>query len=327
MNGNRRKIYTGIDLFKLICSVLIIYMHTYCFDGGVVGNWIKNILASVGVPFFFIVSGFFFAKGVASSNDSKAYVRKYLIRVVKMYIAWTIITLPVSWHNVSIAHSNYTILLKIIYIIRCFCFTGSLGVYWYIHSLIFGCFIWYIIWTQKVEKIFYPISIILFAIGVMYRGGLLTDTILGTIIHVVFGSERNVLNVGLLYIGIGVWFYKKNISIKFQSAIVMLILALVMKTVLYRVMVFEFMEVFAATALFFVALQMEILPLKKYSLKLREVSTAMYLIHFPFILLFDYYLRKGTYIDFFVTILFSLTVYFISKKWLPKKWSLIIFGS
>ena len=114
MNNSNKKTYIGIDVFKLICAVLIIYMHTYCFDGGVIGSWIKNILASVGVPFFFIVSGYFFAKGTENAVNPKAYVKKYLLRILKIYVAWTIITLPVSWYNICIAHSDYSILLKIL---------------------------------------------------------------------------------------------------------------------------------------------------------------------------------------------------------------------
>ena len=74
------KTYKGIDFFKFIFALLIVYMHTYCFDGGPVGEWIKGVLSAVGVPFFFIASGFFFGKGLKKTDVPKEYLRRYILR-------------------------------------------------------------------------------------------------------------------------------------------------------------------------------------------------------------------------------------------------------
>ena len=47
---------------------------------------------------------------------------------------------------------------------------------------------------------------------------------------------------------------------------------------------------------------------------------------FPFILLFDFYLRRGTVIDFSMAILFSIVCYYILKRFLPKKALGILYG-
>ena len=49
------EIYVGVDLMKLICALLIVFMHTYNHDWGVVGEWIHTTLTPIGVPFFFIL--------------------------------------------------------------------------------------------------------------------------------------------------------------------------------------------------------------------------------------------------------------------------------
>ena len=65
----------GLDLFKLIGAFLIVYLHTYNRDWGVTGNWFLHVIASIGVPFFFIVSGFFYGKGLHRTNFSIDYVK------------------------------------------------------------------------------------------------------------------------------------------------------------------------------------------------------------------------------------------------------------
>ena len=65
------EIYVGVDLMKLICALLIVFMHTYNHDWGVVGEWIHTTLTPIGVPFFFIVSGFLYGKGLKKTMASK----------------------------------------------------------------------------------------------------------------------------------------------------------------------------------------------------------------------------------------------------------------
>ena len=37
--GNAKKYYQGIDVFKFMCALLIVFMHTYCRDYGQLGKW------------------------------------------------------------------------------------------------------------------------------------------------------------------------------------------------------------------------------------------------------------------------------------------------
>lgn len=58
----KTKIFYGIDVFKLVCAILIVFMHTYCRDYGKAGAWFVDAICNIGVPFFFIASGFFLLK-------------------------------------------------------------------------------------------------------------------------------------------------------------------------------------------------------------------------------------------------------------------------
>lgn len=88
------------------------------------------------------------------------------------------------------------------------------------------------------------------------------------------------------------------------------------------------LQALEATLLFLIAINInqETFKLKSYSTQMRQLSTAIYLEHFPFILLFDFYLRRGTMIDFSMAILFSIVCYYGLKRILPKKALGILYG-
>lgn len=134
--------FKGIDVLKLVCALLVVYTHTYCYESG--WGFIRHLFSALGVPFFFIASGFFFAKGLNRNHDAPLqYVKKYVQRVSVMYLLWTLLSFPVAWMNLSIAHADYTWWMKCIYLVRCLFLTGSVGIYWYVLSLIYNSVIIY----------------------------------------------------------------------------------------------------------------------------------------------------------------------------------------
>lgn len=57
--------YNSIDLAKFICSILVVMIHVAPFGTSIEIKWIDNLsflvrnyLARVAVPFFFVASGF-----------------------------------------------------------------------------------------------------------------------------------------------------------------------------------------------------------------------------------------------------------------------------
>lgn len=158
----------SIDFFKFICAFLIVFMHTYCHDFGKVGSWIVDVISNIGVPFFFIASGFFYTKGILrNATEEKKYFFKYFTRVCKMYIAWSILTLPIAFLIIERAHGEYPILLKFIYLIRLFFFTGSIGIYWYVLALVYNSAIIYYAYKKKSVSILFIFAILFWMIGVI----------------------------------------------------------------------------------------------------------------------------------------------------------------
>lgn len=324
------KNYNTIDLFKFICAILIVFMHTYCRDLGENGSMFVKTICAIGVPFFFITSGFFLGKGFERNNndiDKKEYYKKYLSRLIKMYLGWSIITLPIAFIIVQEAYSEQSILFKIAGIFRLFFLVGSIGIYWYILSLIY-CSVILFCYQRKGWRLLYLfiIATILWCCGTIYDSPFNNENILFKCIHVIFGSERNFLNVGLFYMIIGFYFQKYEHKLKMNSYILICLMCI---TIILRLIEVVYigtntLQALEATVLFILAINFNI---KTNQAKImRELSIAIYLLHFPFILLFDFYLVKGTLIDFSTTLLLCFIIFYFLKKYLPSKIRQTLFG-
>ena len=320
-------VFVGVDVMKFICALLVVYLHTYNHDLGAVGEWIHINLSPIGVPFFFIVSGFLYMSKLQESGDNKKdYFLHYLKRVVYMYIFWSVITLPVAWMNIEIAHGDYSFFMKLIYIVRCFFLTGSIGIYWYILALVYNSvMLFYALKWHKMNML-YVLSCLFFIIGILYDGGMIRETFLGEFIHVVIGSERNFLNVGLFYMCVGVFMAKNKLSLPQYIIYPLLLLCLVVSSYMNLNSSYRIMQAPLSIVLFMLAMSGSFGKFVRVSLKMRQWSTALYLGHFPFILVFDYYLRRGSIIDLPVAILFSLVLFYVIYKILPRRYVKTIYG-
>lgn len=325
--GNGKIVY-GLDIYKWVCAFLIVFLHTYNRDLGILGNWFWNVITSIGVPFFFIVSGFFCAKGLKQTSYSKEYFLKYFKRLVIMYMAWTIITLPVSWLCVVRGHPDYSLPLKIVYLLRMIFFSGSCGIYWYILALICCSAIIYFCTRRGWDKVLYIIAFFLFVVGVWYNSPYNNNNIAFQFIHAVFGSERNFFNVGLFYMCIGQFLANHEHVLKIKNVYIYasLILSVILRTLEVYELQTNLLQALIAVIVFTMAWNMNLEINDEKSLMIRKLSTAMYLLHYPFILLFDFYLRRGTIIDYPAALFFCFIVFYIIINYLPVKWQRVLLG-
>ena len=304
-------------------------MHCFCRDLGVCGKWIRDVITTIGVPFFFITSGYFFSKGFDLAQDKKLYVSKYVKRILVMYSIWTVVTLPVAWMNLNLAKPDEGLIMRMLRFPRGYFLSGSMGIYWYLLSLIYGAII--IGFSQSKQKIWviFGVASIFFIIGVMYEGGALGNSLLYKIIHTVFGSERNFLNVGIFYMSVGFLAQRQEGKLSKNPVVYLtaLIVSIAVDTCLRNVTSLHFMQAFSAFSLFNLSRVITISIPDKIALKCRTISTVIYLSHFPLILVFDYYLQRGTFIDIFTVLSISICVYIIAKKVLPGKIIKAVYGN
>jgi peptidoglycan/LPS O-acetylase OafA/YrhL len=107
--------YPGLDVVKFLMALLVVEIHTNPFFVGGPGLATDTVrgVDCLAVPFFFIASGFLCFRRVRlnefSSPDSPSSVRvrKTLFRQLRMYLAWTVLYLPITvWADVAAGNSS-----------------------------------------------------------------------------------------------------------------------------------------------------------------------------------------------------------------------------
>lgn len=85
MQGTKKEMYTGIDLFKLIAAFLIVLLHSV-ETSDFYASGIKYVFTRFAVPFFFITSGYFFSKGLHKASEKRNYFFKYEKTLIKLFV-------------------------------------------------------------------------------------------------------------------------------------------------------------------------------------------------------------------------------------------------
>ena len=126
---------------------------------------------------------------------------------------------------------------------------------------------------------------------------------------------------------IGYFIAKHKLKYNGSFISTLIILAIIIRTLENKYVHTNLGQAFIALFLFLYSLNYYNKHLKNVSKSFRELSTAIYLEQFPFILLFDFYLKKGTLLDFSLTLVFCITLYYLLKKTLPQRYISLIYGS
>lgn len=88
-----------LDYFRIILCLLVITVHTqFLFSSESLSGWlISNGIARIGVPCFFVISGYYLHPKL---SDNKA-LKRYLSHIFIVYIVWSFIYLPTYYNTVE----------------------------------------------------------------------------------------------------------------------------------------------------------------------------------------------------------------------------------
>jgi serine/alanine racemase len=88
MTGDKLRRNYSIDYFKYFCALLIVVIHVHPlrFISEDVNNVFTGILPRIAVPFFFVASGYFYAKKLYA--DKKPF-RPYVLKLFTAYTFWS----------------------------------------------------------------------------------------------------------------------------------------------------------------------------------------------------------------------------------------------
>lgn len=209
-----------IQMTRLICAFMVIAIHTFLFKE--VSYYLNHITVNAfcrfAVPFFFMITGYFYEK-----KESSAYIKHYNIKIIKIFLLWALIYFPFDFIYRQL-------------IVKDISFSKALNAY--IHDSMFGGFngafyhLWYLIavivafsllnfisevgfLNKKYIKILFLFLYILGLSGTSYHG-MWERFNLGYIItsyERFFSTTRNGIFFGLPFVWLGYTIAKKDITV------------------------------------------------------------------------------------------------------------------
>ena len=205
--------YKYLDLFRIIAAVFVVAIHTSPFQSlselskifGYINIFTIQIVARVAVPFFFTASGFFLFGHIKSLLTFK--VRKYILKVIKLYFLWSLVYLPIRLAQIYV--ENGINLIGVLYLVRDIILTGTFTQLWFLNALVVSVFIIYML-LKKLN--FY--SVLYISLG-LYIFGLFGDSYFGLskniiflnnlfiIYNKIFVTTRNGLFFGMFFVMLG----------------------------------------------------------------------------------------------------------------------------
>ena len=125
-----RTVYSGIDVFRLVAALLVVAIHTspLASISADADFLLTRVLARLGVPFFFMASGFFML-------ERRGAVTRFLKRTALLYLAAIVLYLPVNGYMGSFRGLSLRDLAQLILV------DGTLYHLWYLPAVMTGVLI------------------------------------------------------------------------------------------------------------------------------------------------------------------------------------------
>lgn len=132
IGGNRTE-YALIDAARFLCALLVVAIHTRPLSTYTeLGNFLLDKgICRVAVPFFFVASGYFWAKKPMTAK----HLGKFLRRVALLYVLWTAVYYPIVAESQDMNH----------YLRRCL-LSGSYYHLWYYPAMITAAVLTFCAW-------------------------------------------------------------------------------------------------------------------------------------------------------------------------------------
>lgn len=206
------KRYPMIDLAKLYCALLVVLLHSpSSFEGHFWGYRIAASLSYQAVPFFLIVSGFFFVKNWEKSDDKRTFLLKYVRKLLIYYVLWILILSPETINLYVEKYPNSSWFYRAAVIARRIIFSGN-GVYWYLLVLAESAVIVSLFLSRGREKLMYILGTAGLVLGFFYDANI---TALGfgklrSIFYTIFAWSNNFIMKGIPYMAIGCYLARNH---------------------------------------------------------------------------------------------------------------------
>ena len=155
-NGAIKPRSASIDLFRYICAILVVAIHTRPFGdfSDTLGFFFCQILTRIAVPYFFTVAGYFY---FAKLEKGEKPFSKYIKRLLTTYILWSVI-----YYGYKILTEGMPSIKNFIYT---FFINGSSYHLWFFPAIIFSVCLTTFLYKIKCTKVLIPLAVVLYTVG------------------------------------------------------------------------------------------------------------------------------------------------------------------
>lgn len=335
---SERKQYGALDFAKFIASIIIIVLHTNPFSSysSILNFGFRNIITIVAVPFFFITSGCLFCAKLNSLNeDSGAYLKKYIKRLVVMYLLWSavyFVFVATDWVKNGVSLSD------VLQYIKRFFFEGSYQTIWFLPALMTSVSIVYLLRKKLSYKNIFILAIPFYVIacfGSSYYGLSVKIPVVNNFYNAYFSffdTIKNGVLFGWIYVALGGVFSEKTFKTKPCKYFVLSCTFFVLmagETIVQTYLKWatngvdtKFILLPLSASLFCLVMSLNI-KTNPVLVRMRELSLLMFLSQRIFLTLFDWLLTDTIFVQnsmvYFIsilgfTIIFSRVFIVLSEK-------------
>lgn len=275
----------NIDVARFVVSFLVIAIHISPFINinQDINFFFTRVLGRIAVPLFFMITGYFVIDGCLKD---KSKLKKYTIKILKIYLFCIILYLPI---NIYMGKFNN---ISIFSIVKDILINGTLYHLWYFPALILGIWITYYFIKKLGNRKTFIIVIVLYIIGLLgdsYYGLTQNVYILSYIYDFIFkicDYTRNGLFYASIFLYLGYFIKVKRVNNKksFLYSVLFFIGMTIEATILHKfnLQKHDSMYILLIPTMYFLFNYLINIS-NTQNLKLRNVSTIIYIFHPLFI--------------------------------------------
>lgn len=234
--------YNSIDLMKFICAMFVVCIHTSPLNtySSALDFGLKQIVARLGVPFFFLSAGYFFFKKIDISvsdyiGSNSQYFKSYIKRLGTLYVIWS--SIYFIYDIYSWTRTDGSIVKYVLSSVRDFFLVGVSGHLWYMAGLILAIVLSYYALKYFSFRSALMIGGTLYVIGLLgdsYFGLINSDTIIGVLFKMynsICLTTRNGIFFGFIFVVIGAYLSKKEFSISNRTSCILFSTSFLLMTI------------------------------------------------------------------------------------------------
>lgn len=193
----------AIDFIKFFAILAVVIIHTFPSNHKL-GFFLLDNFSRFAVPFFFAASGYLFGLKVINNPKSAGYFKRYVIKILKIYVSWLVFYIFYDVLRISLSGGNVTHELskyfKGLTALNLFYYGQGTSGYqlWFVISLIWSTAVLYLFFRLKKITLLFILSLCLNIAGLFGQSySIFIELPLTT---------RDSLFIGLFYTTLGFWF-------------------------------------------------------------------------------------------------------------------------